>query len=149
MTSFVDVEPALGQTWRSRDRRDFRRNVKVVGVTSTHILVRGVSVRRVRRDVFPRVYVFIREGSLAEGEEVSVVDYGGNPHGVCVGQRWQAVGMRHGTRVVIVLEVNEDEGYALAKSEEGARTTRIRLDRFQPNSTGYVLLETTTKKEKS
>lgn len=143
------IEPLLGDIWRTRDHRDSYRTIKIVGFSSTHILVKSVSVRRVRRDIFPRIYVFVRRGSLARGEEVSVVDNGGNPYNVQPNQRWRAVGERHGVREVTVIEVDIDEGYAIVRSDSSGRSTKIRLTRFHPNSTGYVMLEDNTRKATS
>ncbi len=52
--------PKLGDVWMSRDRRDQGRTIKVVGISETSVIVRSVSVRRVRMDVFIAGYRFVR-----------------------------------------------------------------------------------------
>lgn len=59
---------------------------------------------------------------------------------VRVGQVWEDNDWRSKGRQVLVLAV--DETHATVKSPSGhGRQTRIRLDRFRPNSTGYVLVK--------
>lgn len=133
------VEPAMGDIWFSRDPRDGRKSVKVVGLTPTHILIRHVSVTRVRRDRMNISYRFERRGTLLPTEVISVVNTGDNPFDVVEGQVWRSNDSRQ-ARDITVLEVVIDDGYALVQSSVGAKTTRVRLDRFRPGSTGYTLL---------
>lgn len=57
-----------------------------------------------------------------------------------VGQVWQDNDSRPGhKRLLRVLRI--ESGYAFVQSPTGqGRVTRIRLDRFRPNSTGYRLV---------
>lgn len=65
-----------------------------------------------------------------------------NPYDVQVGQVWIDNDSRGYGRRMEILEI--DETHAVTKSPSGrGRTTRIRLDRFRPNSTGYRLLRAT------
>lgn len=53
------------------------------------------------------------------------------------GQTWESTDPReHGTRLVIE---SVDDTHATVR--RGTRTTRIRLDRMKPGSTGYRLVE--------
>lgn len=61
-----------------------------------------------------------------------------NPHNVKVGQRWKDNDRRSGGRIGKVLEVGET--HARVEWYSGT-STRIRLDRFKPTSTGYRLIE--------
>lgn len=134
------VEPELGDIWFSRDPRDGRKSVKVVGLTPTHILIRSVSVTRVRRDRMHISYRFGRHGTLLPHEVVSAVNCGDNPYGVVKDQVWRSNDKRQ-PRDITVIEVVADDGYALVRSSTGTKTTRVRLDRFRTGSTGYTLLD--------
>ena len=131
--------PTLGDVWMSRDRRDQGRTIKVVGISETSVIVRSVSVRRVRMDVFIAGYRFVRHGTLSRGEEVAVVSHGGNPYGVAKDQRWRPNSDRD-DRTIIVVEVDEDEGFASVRNEGTGRTTRCRLSAFNTTAKGYTRL---------
>lgn len=55
---------------------------------------------------------------------------------VRVGQVWEDCDWRSAGRLIEVLHV--DQTHAVCTT--GARRSRIRLDRFRPNSTGYQLV---------
>ena len=61
-----------------------------------------------------------------------------NPHGVKVGQVWQDNDARSGGRQGRVLEVTET--HARVEWYSGT-STKVRLDRFKPTSTGYRLIK--------
>lgn len=66
-----------------------------------------------------------------------------NPFDVQVGQIWRSADPRDNGRSVEVLEVDLESGKAQVCSPYGrGPKTRIRLDRFRPNSSGYKLVET-------
>lgn len=123
------IEPKLGHIWVSTDPRDARREVTIVGITSTHVLVLGVTALRVRHDRFPLCYRFSRVSHLLPGEAVDVIDVEQNVYGVEVDQKWRACGDED--RVVVVVEV--EEGFARVRPVNGTRVTRVRLSRFTPD----------------
>lgn len=64
-----------------------------------------------------------------------------NPYNVQPGQVWQSTDPRDGGRLVYVISVDEEEGYAAtSRFPNHYFPHTIRLDRFRPNSTGYRLL---------
>lgn len=136
----VRVEPELGHTWASIDPYSRGVTSQVVGVTTSHVLVRSRNqVLRIRIDTFHRNWRWVPAGTLPPDRVVIAVDRGGNPYGVKEGQCWKAHSKVHNTTVEVV-EVNEDDGVAIVRSRETGRQTRIRLDRFRSGATGYSLL---------
>lgn len=59
----------------------------------------------------------------------------GNPHDVKIGQVWRDNDKRMDRRFLTVTDVGETH----ATVYDGVKVTKIRLDRFKPTSTGYVL----------
>jgi hypothetical protein len=55
------TEPAAGQTWRSRDKRE-QRTVTVERVEDSFVYVRSVRRSRVRRHLFVRAYELSGDG---------------------------------------------------------------------------------------
>ncbi|MCL2174444.1 MAG: hypothetical protein FWB73_00215 [Treponema sp.] len=63
---------------------------------------------------------------------------------VKVGQVWKDNDKRidiYGERFVTVLEVNETFAICNSERNKRIRKVRIKLSRFKPNSTGYVLIQ--------
>lgn len=62
-----------------------------------------------------------------------------NPHGIKVGQIWQDNDKRMNGRQIKVISI--EGAYAFCRHPQGiGRPVRIRLDRFRPTSTGFVLI---------
>ena len=65
-----------------------------------------------------------------------------NKYGVKVGQVWKDNDPRYTEaeqRVLVVLEI--DDTHATCKNKKSGKTSKIRLNRFKANSTGYRLVE--------
>ena len=60
-----------------------------------------------------------------------------NPHGVKVGQVWQDNDGRGPRRVGRIVSIDDTH----ARVEWGVNTTRVKLTRFKPTSTGYRLIQ--------
>lgn len=55
-----------------------------------------------------------------------------------VGQTWQDNDPRHAKRRLTVARIEGEYAFCRVR---GGRVTRVRLDRFKPNSTGYRLVK--------
>jgi hypothetical protein len=66
-----------------------------------------------------------------------------NKFGVKIGQKWQENDPRFANdpklRELTVMGI--DKTHAICKNHPSGRISKIRLDRFKPNSTGYILVE--------
>lgn len=60
-----------------------------------------------------------------------------NPHGVKVGQTWQDNDKRGPRRVGRIVSIDDTH----ARVDWGVNVTRVKLTRFKPTSTGYLLIQ--------
>lgn len=58
---------------------------------------------------------------------------------VKVGQIWKDNDKRHPTRLVEIVSISSDKASVI--NPETGKKSKIRLDRFKPNATGYILVK--------
>ena len=56
-----NIDPQVGEKWRSRDKRDDGLLVTVLGVTDTHVHIKRFNKTRVRRDRFMKEYEYVAD----------------------------------------------------------------------------------------
>lgn len=74
------------------------------------------------------------EQARAEGQAPE--DNASNPHGVKVGQTWRSNDKRD-SRTGRVVSIDDTH----ARVDWGVNVTRVKLTRFKPTSTGYLLIQ--------
>lgn len=77
--------------------------------------------------------------SKGEAQRKKTAHAESNPHSVKVGQTWADNDPRMMGRTLVVSRI--EGAYAYCQQRNQSRLVRIRLDRFRPNSTGFVLVK--------